>query len=144
MTRCPFCAVSAASGFNVIWEDAEFVVFKDRKPAAAHHLQLIPKRHIASVRSLTKNDVELVRSMQALGNELLDGLNVPPASRVMGFHIPPFNSVSHLHLHVQGLPYKPLRSQKYHISKGFGRFYKGRLSATVQSAYCRAEHCQHN
>ncbi|KAJ7035344.1 hypothetical protein C8F04DRAFT_537027 [Mycena alexandri] len=66
-----------------------------------------------------------VRSMKAIGEKLLDDLGSPPSMRVLGFHIPPFNSVNHLHLHVQGLPYKPLRQAKYRISSGFAHFNKG-------------------
>ncbi|KAJ7190750.1 HIT-like domain-containing protein, partial [Mycena pura] len=122
---CPFCHVSAANGFNIVWEDTHFVAFTDRRPASEHHIQLIPKRHIASVKSLRKQDAELIRSMKAIGEKLLDDLGVQPRMRVMGFHIPPFNSVNHLHLHLQSLPYKPRRRLKYPISPGFGCFEKG-------------------
>ncbi|KAF8151248.1 HIT-like protein [Mycena galopus ATCC 62051] len=125
MKRCPFCDVSSKNGFNVVYEDELFVAFLDRKPAAEHHIQLVPKRHITSVKSLRKQDAELVRSMKAIGDKLLDGLGILQSKRVMGFHIHPFNSVNHLHLHVQGLPYKPMRQVKYPISSGFGPFQKG-------------------
>ncbi|KAJ7146754.1 HIT-like domain-containing protein [Mycena epipterygia] len=113
MTPCQFCNVSATNGFNIIWEDEVFVAFRDRRPASEYHIQLIPKRHIASVKSLQKKDAELVRTMKIIGEKLLDDLGLLPSMRVMGFHIPPFNSVDHLHLHVQGLPYMPLRRAKY-------------------------------
>ncbi|KAJ7735618.1 HIT-like protein [Mycena maculata] len=125
MTPCGFCHVSAANGFHIIWEDEIFVAFRDRNPASEHHIQLIPKRHITSVRSLRKQDAELVRTMKTIGDKLLDEFDPSPTMRVMGFHIPPFNSVNHLHLHVQGLPYKPMRRAKYPISPGFGPFHKG-------------------
>ncbi|KAJ7239410.1 HIT-like protein [Mycena haematopus] len=121
MKPCQFCEVSPQNGFK----DDLFVAFEDRKPAAEHHIQLVPKRHIGSVKSLRTRDVELVRTMKTIGDELLDGLGVPPSMRVLGFHIPPFNSVNHLHLHVQGLPYQPMRQVKYRVSYGFGPFQKG-------------------
>ncbi|KAJ7651084.1 HIT-like domain-containing protein [Roridomyces roridus] len=125
MGACPFCDVSEKTGFRVIWEDETFTAFRDRKPAAEQHIQVIPKKHIVSVRSLRKQDADFVKTMKSVGDRLLDDLDVPQSMRVMGFHIPPFNSINHLHLHVQGLPYKPMRKPKYTISSGFGPFYKG-------------------
>ncbi|KAJ6489077.1 HIT-like protein [Mycena sanguinolenta] len=125
MTACRFCDVSPQNGFKIVYQDDLFVAFLDRNPAAEHHIQLIPKRHIASVKSLRKQDIELLRTMRTIGDQLLDNLGVAPSLRVLGFHIPPFNSVLHLHLHVQGLPYKPMRQVKYRVSSGFGPFQKG-------------------
>ncbi|KAJ6615866.1 HIT-like protein [Mycena sp. CBHHK59/15] len=131
MKPCKFCDVSAEAGFDIIWEagsltaDDRFAAFSDHKPASEHHIQVIPKRHIKSVRMLGKQDVELVRTMKSIGDKLLNDRDVSPSMRVMGFHIPPFNSVNHLHLHVQGLPYKGGRQVKYRISPGCNSYQKG-------------------
>ncbi|KAF9456569.1 HIT-like protein [Collybia nuda] len=118
MKSCTFCHVSKPNGFRIVWEDDTFCAFIDHKPAAEHHLLIIPKIHITSVRSLTKKDTIMVQSMERIGHDILDGLSVSPSARRMGFHIPPFNSVDHLHLHVHGLPYaSPFREAKYMISK---------------------------
>jgi len=124
--NCVFCEVSPEKGFKVIWEDSSFIAFKDHKPAAQHHIQVIPRNHIRSIKSLTKSDVELVKSMEDIGHKILDGLSTPRSMHRMGFHIPPFNSINHLHLHVQALPYTSLnRSAKYLVAKGNGSRQKG-------------------
>ncbi|EKM77985.1 hypothetical protein AGABI1DRAFT_76327 [Agaricus bisporus var. burnettii JB137-S8] len=123
---CEFCNVSSEKGFNVIYEDSNFLAFTDIRPAARVHVQVVPRKHIESVHSLKKEDVALLRSMRAIGNKILDDHNVNFAMRKMGFHIPPFNSVNHLHLHVQALPYSPsYKAIKYPISRGHGSHKKG-------------------
>ncbi|EKM53796.1 uncharacterized protein PHACADRAFT_148600 [Phanerochaete carnosa HHB-10118-sp] len=123
---CVFCNASAARGFNIVWEDDEFIAFSDRSPAAQHHVLLIPKRHIDSIKSLHQADVALVERMNEIGHSILDQLNVAKDLRRMGYVIPPFNSIYHLHLHVQGLPYtSALKSLMYQVSTGTGNNDKG-------------------
>ncbi|KII89706.1 hypothetical protein PLICRDRAFT_52867 [Plicaturopsis crispa FD-325 SS-3] len=116
---CIFCHVSTKNGFNIVHEDDTFVVFRDHRPAAVLHFLVTPKMHVESVKALTKSDVNMVEEMEALGQHVLDNLDIPMDDRRLGFHIPPFNSVNHLHLHVQALPYRSsIKRMKYPISKG--------------------------
>jgi diadenosine tetraphosphate (Ap4A) HIT family hydrolase len=65
---CQFCDISAKNGFKIVWEvypsvlrhlllhslilqDDTFVAFEDIRPAAMHHLQITPKKHIGEVRN---------------------------------------------------------------------------------------------
>ncbi|KAH9838629.1 HIT-like domain-containing protein [Rhodofomes roseus] len=125
-SNCIFCGASKANGFNVVWEDESYTVFTDRDPAAAHHLLVIPKRHVDNIKSLTAQDADMVSEMAAIGHRILDELKAPPASRRLGFHIPPFFSVNHLHMHAQGLPYRSaVRALKYYVSAGSRGHDKG-------------------
>ena len=114
---CIFCNVTP-DRFNIILQDEQFVCFSDRSPAAAIHLLVIPRTHIANVQSLTSSDVELVRRMQALGSKALDSLSTTKAPETrFGFHIPPIRSVDHLHLHCLALPFRSrYRAIKYRVA----------------------------
>jgi hypothetical protein len=62
--------------------------------------------------------------MRVAGDEALDILGVPSTSdsRRIGFHIPPYISIGHLHMHVQGLPFKnAFRRWKYPVRAGNGK-----------------------
>ncbi|EIN03968.1 HIT-like protein [Punctularia strigosozonata HHB-11173 SS5] len=123
---CIFCKASRDNGFDVVYEDATYVVFRDNNPSAEHHLQVIPRIHINSVKSLGKSDASMLRDMRALGDLMLDRLEIPRTRRRLGFHIPPFNSVNHLHMHVQALPYRSaFRQYKYPVSMGGEGYHKG-------------------
>ncbi|KAL1949430.1 hypothetical protein VTO73DRAFT_8311 [Trametes versicolor] len=123
---CIFCDVSKENGFNVVWESDDFTVFTDINPSAQHHLQIVPKKHIESVKSLDASDVQMVKEMLEIGHEVLDKLDVPSHLRRLGFHVPPYISVTHLHMHVQALPHRTfLRRMKYPIVRGRNGREKG-------------------
>ncbi|GAA5847179.1 hypothetical protein JCM9279_006124 [Rhodotorula babjevae] len=114
---CIFCGVTAASpGFRVVHEDGEFVVFKDRSPGSKVHLLAVPKRHVASVKTLEVEDVGMLERMKYLGRRVLVEQGVPEGGQRLGFHIPPFFSVNHLHLHLLSLPLPFPGSIKYRPS----------------------------
>ena len=113
--NCIFCEIAAnKSSTRVIYEDETFVAFKDIRPAAAHHMLIIPRAHISSVQKLTPESVQMLQKMKEIGTNLLTGLGVPDASQQLGFHVPPFNSINHLHLHVIAKPFRNfLSAAKY-------------------------------
>ncbi|KAK9838713.1 hypothetical protein WJX74_001870 [Apatococcus lobatus] len=105
---CPFCDIvqKRPGSTKTIWEDDTLLAFRDRTPAAKEHLLIIPKRHIPTVKSLTREDYQLVLSMGQVGESLIQECALGSGSK-FGFHTPPFNSVDHLHLHCFALPHMP-------------------------------------
>ncbi|XP_059174998.1 aprataxin-like [Physella acuta] len=81
----------------VVDSDDELVVIKDKYPKALFHFLVMPKRKIASLKSLTKEDVELLRHMHKKGVEISDRANKELKFR-LGYHAVP--SMSHVHMHV--------------------------------------------
>ncbi|KAA0186742.1 hypothetical protein HAZT_HAZT009758, partial [Hyalella azteca] len=83
-----------------IEQDDEFVAFCDLRPAAAHHLLVIPRQHVASASVLTPQHKPMVEQMVALARQLVHERGVKEEEELrLGFHWPPFTSIQHLHLH---------------------------------------------
>lgn len=133
--KCIFCNVSKDK-FDIVLQDDDYVCFTDRSPAAAVHLLVVPRVHIANVQSLKAADASLVRNMHAFGSRAMDMLDkasstmIKPADKVtqterrFGFHIPPFRSVDHLHLHCLQLPFRSsLKALKYRVAQSASKEY---------------------
>jgi len=126
-SNCIFCDTSVQGG-DIVGESDELIVIRDKAPAAATHLLVIPRRHIESVKSLTRDDILLVQSMHKIGDQSLTLLGASVQNRRFGFHIPPHTSIGHLHLHCFSPPFHSWRKLKYLISrrkdgsKGFSWF----------------------
>ncbi|CAG9864569.1 unnamed protein product [Phyllotreta striolata] len=99
---CIFCKIiSGSAPATKLFENEEFVAFKDIKPAANFHCLVIPKQHILNIKSLsTHEDKLLVERMMQVGKRILEENNGNLNDLRLGFHCPPFNSVGHLHMHV--------------------------------------------
>ncbi|GAA5945946.1 hypothetical protein JCM10213_006197 [Rhodosporidiobolus nylandii] len=115
---CVFCDVSVEKGFRVVWENDEFIIFRDRSPGSRVHLLALPRRHVDNVKTLRAEDAGMVQRMKQVGQEVLLREGVPEGEQRLGFHIPPFFSVNHLHLHLLSLPLPFPGSWKYRPSFG--------------------------
>ncbi|KAK9722259.1 hypothetical protein K7432_002800 [Basidiobolus ranarum] len=105
-SECIFCSIGEHSATRIVYQDEDVIAFHDIKPAANTHLLVVPTRHIGTVKSLRKEDYELVQKMKVVGQRLLREQGYSEDNIRLGFHIPPFNSIDHLHLHCLGLPFR--------------------------------------
>ncbi|KAG4073510.1 hypothetical protein HA402_000734 [Bradysia odoriphaga] len=98
--ECVFCnIVSKKENTELLFENNNFVIIRDIKPACDFHYLAIPKRHIRDGRDLQLTDKPLLLEMEQELRNLFAKENVSPEHISLGFHWPPFISVPHLHMH---------------------------------------------
>lgn len=70
--KCVFCNPTPEKGFDIVLEEERFIAFRDRDPAAAHHLLAIPREHITNVKSLRgEPGAHLVEELHRFGKRAL-------------------------------------------------------------------------
>ncbi|QLG88835.1 histidine triad nucleotide-binding protein [Chitinibacter bivalviorum] len=106
MTDCIFCKIaSGAIPADKVYEDDDVLAFRDIRPAAPVHLLLIPKKHIDSMLTTTKEDEALLGKMLALTPNLArdNGLGAGYKTAI-NTGLAGGQEVFHLHLHILGTP----------------------------------------
>lgn len=106
--NCIFCQiVEDKIPSTKVYEDDDFVVFKDINPAAPVHLLVIPRHHIVSMQDVTAEDAEWLGKMMALAPKIAAENGCRPGPEG-GFRLV-INSgddggqeIHHLHLHILG------------------------------------------
>jgi len=105
MSDCIFCKIGAHElEAIVVYEDSEFIAFRDRNPQAPVHLLVIPKQHSASLDEYTTEHAGL------LGRLLLAATHVARQERIAarGYRLilntgeEGGQTVGHVHLHLLG------------------------------------------
>ncbi|TMW52901.1 hypothetical protein DOY81_002017 [Sarcophaga bullata] len=101
MARCVFCDIIDGKSPNtkIEVETDEYVIFKDIRPASTYHYLCVTKRHIESLKVLTKKDIPLVDRMEKGLKGFFKTQGIDTDDATFGFHVPPFISVKHLHMH---------------------------------------------
>lgn len=100
--NCIFCKIIAKTiPASIVFEDDNFIVFKDIHPKAKLHLLIVPKEHIASLAHLDYNhkslmgEAMLLLNKMALLNDAQTGFRtIINTGRGGG------QEVDHLHLHL--------------------------------------------
>ena len=105
MASCLFCKIiSREIPGSIVYEDDRVLAFDDINPQAPTHVLIVPKRHIATLNDLSKEDDqmvgELVRRAAAIAGER--GLAPGGYRTVFNTNRDAGQTVFHIHLHLLG------------------------------------------
>lgn len=106
MENCLFCKIVRGEiPARKVFEDDEILAFHDINPARPVHLLIIPKRHIASLATVTDADAPVLGHVLAVASRLASEQGSPDGFRVIiNTGRIGHQEVPHLHAHIVGGP----------------------------------------
>ena len=89
---------------DIIYEDDKIIAFNDIAPIAPTHILIVPKKMIASINDLEKEDKELIGEMFILAKELAEKYKINESGyrTVFNTNGDAGQTVFHIHLHLIG------------------------------------------
>ncbi len=108
---CIFCKiVNKELPTEIVYEDKNFVAFKDIEPKTPLHLLIIPKKHILSIDHLEERDKTLIGELFLIAKKIAKQQGTAGTGYRLIFNIgkDAGQTIEHLHLHLMGggkLPY---------------------------------------
>jgi histidine triad (HIT) family protein len=103
--KCIFCRIVAGEiPGDTVYQDEDFVAFRDISPQAPTHLLIIPKIHITSSAELTEEQQELAGRLIIIARDLAEKEGIAKRGYRLVINCGPEGgqAVPHLHLHLIG------------------------------------------
>jgi histidine triad (HIT) family protein len=103
--KCIFCRIVAGEvPSDIVYQDTDFLAFRDISPQAPTHVLIIPKTHIASLAKLTGGQQELAGRLIILAKNLAEKEGIANRGYRLVINCGPEGGqvVSHIHLHLVG------------------------------------------
>ena len=105
LVECIFCQIIARKiSTDIVYQDEEFLAFRDIQPQAPKHVVIVPKCHVSSVTQLTKEQQDLIGRLILLAKELAEreGISTSGYRLTINCGADGGQLVPHLHLHLLG------------------------------------------
>ncbi|MGD0621989.1 MAG: histidine triad nucleotide-binding protein [Thermacetogeniaceae bacterium] len=105
MSDCIFCKIATHElNAQIVYEDDEFLAFRDIKPVAPVHVLLIPKTHLDSLLDAGAQQAGLVARLLLTATKVARQLGVAEEGfrTVINTRDNGGQTVHHLHLHLMG------------------------------------------
>lgn len=102
---CLFCKIANHElPSDMLYEDDDYVVFKDIHPQAPVHLLIVPKTHIRSVNDIAPEHTELVGGLFTLAAQIAQNQGINKSGYKLLFNVEKGGGqeIFHLHLHLFG------------------------------------------
>jgi histidine triad (HIT) family protein len=103
--ECLFCRIAAGEvPSDIVYQDEEFLAFRDINPQAPKHILIIPRTHIASLAELTAKHQGLIGRMIILAKNLAKKEGLAERGYRLAINYGPEGGqvIPHLHLHLIG------------------------------------------
>lgn len=103
MEDCLFCKIiNGDIPSEKVYEDEEILAFKDINPAAPVHILVIPKKHIASLAHMEKEDEIIVGKIYGVINKIAEEQGVKESGYrvIVNCGRDAGQEVMHLHFHL--------------------------------------------
>jgi histidine triad (HIT) family protein len=100
---CIFCSIASGKiKTDIIYEDKEFLAFKDINPQAPVHILVIPRAHIPSIAEVSSADIagKLVLAATRIAKQI--GVDKTGYRLAINYGEDAHLVVPHLHLHIVG------------------------------------------
>lgn len=105
MKNCIFCdIVSKKIPAKIIYEDDLVVAFSDINPKAPIHILIIPKKHIATIDRLNRNDEKIAGGLIYAAQQIARNKKIAKNGYRLVFNVRSHGGqvVDHIHLHLLG------------------------------------------
>lgn len=103
--ECIFCRIVAGEvPGDIVYQDEDFLAFRDILPKAPTHVLIIPKTHITSVAELTEGQQKLAGRLIIIAKNLAEKEGIAKKGYRLVINCGPEGGqlVPHLHLHLIG------------------------------------------
>ncbi len=103
--ECLFCRIAADEiPSDIVYQDDEFLAFRDINPLAPTHILVIPRKHISSLAELAEQQQQLMGRLVILATKLAEkeGIAERGYRLVMNCGAEGGQVIGHLHLHLLG------------------------------------------
>jgi histidine triad (HIT) family protein len=100
---CVFCSIASGKiKADIVYQDQEFVAFKDLNPQAPVHLLVIPREHIPSIAETNSSDIAGKLLLTAVKVAKQTGVDKTGYRLAINYGKDAELVVPHLHLHIVG------------------------------------------
>jgi histidine triad (HIT) family protein len=103
MNDCLFCKIiDGQIPSTILYEDENLVAFNDVNPQAPLHVLIVPRKHVATLNELSKENDVLIGAMQRLAASLAkdNGVHEEGYRTVFNTNKNAGQTVFHIHLHL--------------------------------------------
>lgn len=98
---CVFCKIIKKElPSEIIYENRQFIAFKDIQPKAKMHILVVPKKHIQSISHLENKDKELIAGLILTARKIAKEKNLKGYKLLINVGREGGQIVDHLHLHL--------------------------------------------